>query len=181
MRTALAGALVIALSISPAAPQSTSPNAPGVAPGTPLNPEQFVRTSGSHQWRASKLIGLDVYGTENEKIGEVVELLIDIAGNEVVVLGVGGFLGIARREVAVPFKAVDWRYGDPPRSRDADASRPAPAETGADRSGRRTIDNTRRGYPDFAFVGASKDSLKAAPEFKYASEEPRTTSTPQPR
>jgi sporulation protein YlmC with PRC-barrel domain len=172
------------LAMGPAVAQSNPPtstmpsNATDITPGSALEAGHFVRTSSPNQWRASKLIGLDVYGSENEKIGDIIEVLIDKDGNEVVVLGIGGFLGIARREIAVPFKAVDWRYGPAPTARSSEANSPGPS---ADATVRKTVDNTRQGYPDFAFVAATKESLKAAPEFKYETEAPRITNMPQAR
>ncbi len=61
------------------------------------------------QWRASKLDGLDVYNPNNEKIGDISELIIDRGGKvEAVVIGVGGFLGMGEHLVAVPFEKVQW-------------------------------------------------------------------------
>jgi sporulation protein YlmC with PRC-barrel domain len=52
--------------------------------------------------RASKLIGTDVYNLNNEKIGEVEDLIIDNGKNvKGVVVSIGGFLGIGDRNVAV--------------------------------------------------------------------------------
>ena len=46
------------------------------------------------KWRASKLMGLDVYNEANEKLGDVNELILDRDGKvSAVVIGVGGFLG----------------------------------------------------------------------------------------
>ena len=185
MRRTVACAVAMMVSIGAASAQSGSagstspPKGAEIAPGATLEADHFVRTSKPHQWRASKLIGLDVYGTEDEKIGDIVEILLDQDGTEVVVLGIGGFLGIARRDVAVPFKAVGWRFGEAPKPKGQDGSGSAPAAT-ADSGARRTVDNSRRGYPDFAFLRATKESLKAAPEFKYASDEP-AAGTPQGR
>jgi sporulation protein YlmC with PRC-barrel domain len=45
---------------------------------------------------ASKLIGLNVYNDQNEKLGDISELLVDKSGKvDGVVIGVGGFLGWA--------------------------------------------------------------------------------------
>jgi len=52
--------------------------------------------------RASKLLGADVYNLNNEKIGDVEDLIIDNGKNiKAVVVSVGGFLGIGDRNVAV--------------------------------------------------------------------------------
>ena len=61
------------------------------------------------QWRASKLDGLDVYNPNNEKIGDISELIVDRGGKvEAIVIGVGGFLGMGEHLVAVPFEKVQW-------------------------------------------------------------------------
>jgi hypothetical protein len=53
------------------------------------------------QWRASKLIGVNVYNENNEKIGDIEELIVDKSSKvENVVLGVGGFLGMGEHEGA---------------------------------------------------------------------------------
>jgi sporulation protein YlmC with PRC-barrel domain len=61
------------------------------------------------EWRASKLDGLDVYNTNNEKIGDISELIVDRSGKiQAVVIGIGGFLGMGEHQVAVPFEQVQW-------------------------------------------------------------------------
>src|SRR5688500_6625760 len=53
-------------------------------------------------WRASKLIGLDVYNEGNEKLGDINELIVDKDGKiNAVVIGVGGFLGMGEHDIAV--------------------------------------------------------------------------------
>ena len=47
------------------------------------------------QWRASKLIGMNVYNNSNEKIGKISDMLVDRAGKiQGVILGIGEFLGM---------------------------------------------------------------------------------------
>ena len=54
------------------------------------------------KWRASKLMGLDVYNEANEKLGDVNELILDKDGKvNAVVIGVGGFLGMGEHDIAV--------------------------------------------------------------------------------
>ena len=58
-------------------------------------------------WRGSKLIGVDVYNEQNEKIGDIDEILLDTSGKVAgVVIGVGGFLGIGGHLVAVPYDSL---------------------------------------------------------------------------
>src|SRR4051812_22657310 len=55
-------------------------------------------------WRTSKMIGLNVYNTNDEKIGDINELTSDSSGQiDIVVIGVGGFLGMGERNVSLPW------------------------------------------------------------------------------
>jgi hypothetical protein len=168
-RSLVCTALALTWALAPAAGQPNEPSPASSAadpgPGSAIEAGHFVSSTAPHQWRTSKLIGLDVYGLGDEKIGDILEVLVGGEGRDVVVIGVGGFLGIARREVGVPFKAVDWRYGDPPRPQASSPGNP-PAATGEVRA-RRTVDSSRRGYPDFAYVRVTRDALQTAPEFKF--------------
>jgi len=59
--------------------------------------------------RGSQLIGIDVYGADNQKIGDIDEVLVDRQGKiHGLVVGVGGFLGIGQKDVAIPFDQVQW-------------------------------------------------------------------------
>jgi sporulation protein YlmC with PRC-barrel domain len=56
---------------------------------------------------ASKLIGLDVQSPEDEKVGDISEVVLDNGGQvQGVVVDVGGFLGIATRPVLLDWKDV---------------------------------------------------------------------------
>ena len=47
---------------------------------------------------ASKLIGLNVYNDQNEKLGDINEILLDQSDKATgAVIGVGGFLGMGQR------------------------------------------------------------------------------------
>ncbi len=49
----------------------------------------------------------DVYDPNNNKIGEVMDVLVDKSGKVTsLIVGVGGFLGAGEKDVAVPFEAV---------------------------------------------------------------------------
>ena len=48
-----------------------------------------------------------VYDPSNNKIGEVMDVLVDKSGKVTsLIVGVGGFLGVDKKDVAVPFDAV---------------------------------------------------------------------------
>src|SRR3569833_1338315 len=69
--------------------------------------------SSMNMWQGSKLIGLNVYDTQNEKIGDIKELMTDKDGKvEQVAIGVGGFLGMGEHDVAV--KWGDLKFSDTP-------------------------------------------------------------------
>ena len=67
------------------------------------------------QWQASNLEGLDVYSSNNgDKIGDISDLIFNDSGKlQAVVIGVGGYLGIGERDVAVPFDQI--RFVNEPR------------------------------------------------------------------
>jgi sporulation protein YlmC with PRC-barrel domain len=123
----------------------------------------------SSMWRSSKLIGLDVYNEQNEKIGDVSEILIDKSGKvDGVVISVGGFLGIGQRDIKVDMSKLKF-MDEPARSAASDR----PATTGAgDRPAPRANtarSDDRKWYPDHAVLVGSggKEQLKNMPEFKY--------------
>src|SRR3954449_3261234 len=83
---------------------------------------KFMTEEKPNQWRASKLVGINVYGPNNEKVGDINEVLVDRTGKaEAVVIGVGGFLGIGEKDVALPFDQVQWS-DRPPENRSASTS-----------------------------------------------------------
>ena len=65
---------------------------------------------------ASNIIGESVYngtGDDAENIGEVNDIVIGNDGSiESVVIGVGGFLGIGEKDVAVEYSQLDWAERD---------------------------------------------------------------------
>ena len=70
--------------------------------------ERFVDMQASGQWLASDLMGLNVVGSNNENIGEVSDLLVDEEGNiHAAIVGVGGFLGIGQKDVAISYKSFN--------------------------------------------------------------------------
>ncbi|WP_075216825.1 PRC-barrel domain-containing protein [Mongoliimonas terrestris] len=72
-------------------------------PTTSTTP-QFVEMQMDGQWLASDLMGAEIRGSGDEEIGDVSDVLIGDDGSpSAVVIGVGGFLGIGEKNVAVPF------------------------------------------------------------------------------
>jgi sporulation protein YlmC with PRC-barrel domain len=131
-------------------------------------------TSVQGDWRTSKVVGLDVYNDNNESVGKINDLLTDKSGNiKAVVIGVGGFLGVDEHLVAVPFDKIKF-VNQPVSSTSASStsgSRPASSTTtGAANTGTSSTTSTssKSWYPDHAVFNATKDELKAMPEFKYS-------------
>ena len=148
--------------------------APRTAPPAQAQPAPAYKHSG--EWRASKLIGVNVYNQQNEKIGDINEILLapdgKIAG---VILGVGGFLGMGEHDVLVKLDQLKF-VNEPVRTTAAtQPARPLPRTPPAPARRTPTAANANRParvanekwYPDHAVMNATKDQLKALPQFKY--------------
>jgi sporulation protein YlmC with PRC-barrel domain len=57
-------------------------------------------------WRGSRLIGAQVYDSDNAEIGKIEDVLIGSSGTvDSMVVDVGAFLGVGEKRVAIPFDA----------------------------------------------------------------------------
>lgn len=130
---------------------------------------------GAEMWRSSKLIGLNVYNDQNEKLGDISEILLDKSGKvEGVVIGVGGFLGMGKHDIKVEMSKLKF-IDEPVRSASttgsATTTSPSATKTTDNRAATGTATTTstkNKWYPDHAVLnGATKDSLKNTPEFKF--------------
>src|SRR5215207_6226937 len=96
---------------APTAPTAQPSGAGGSAAGKPGGagaPGNFIDRQQPGQFLSSSLIGTAVNGPNNERIGDVNDVLLDRNGQAVaIVIGVGGFLGIGEKDVAVPFRQVE--------------------------------------------------------------------------
>ncbi|UGX99282.1 PRC-barrel domain-containing protein [Bradyrhizobium barranii subsp. barranii] len=171
----LAIAILATASISGAASAQTATNQ--VASTT------SATTHKVGEWRASKLANVDVYNEANEKIGSIHDVIVDRSGKVAnVILGVGGVLGLGEHYVAVAFDKLKWVDQPVTSTTASTTSAPpnAPAPTSAPDSATRTTTGaatttttttttsaSKSWYPDHAVLSASKDELKAMPEFKY--------------
>lgn len=88
-----------------------------------------------------------VYDTHDNEIGDVSDMLLDQSGRvSAVMLGVGGFLGIGEKDVAVPFNAIKITEKNGNRYLVVDANKDAlQAATGYtyDRSKRAWVPSTK--------------------------------------
>jgi sporulation protein YlmC with PRC-barrel domain len=122
-------------------------------------------------WRASKLIGLNVYNDKDEKLGDISEILLDKSGKvDGAVIGVGGFLGMSRHDIMVEMSKLKF-VDEPVRTSSTTTTTTGSATTSAaNRPATTTTASTTKNkwYPDHAVLnGATKDSLKNMAEFKF--------------
>ena len=174
----LMGTALLATAAFAQTPTATTDRA-NMAPAAASDTSSFQGT-----WRASKLVGLNVYNDKNESLGSINDLLTDKDGNiKAVVIGVGGFLGVGEHLVAVPLDKVKFVnepvvYAGasgakstsptgtaPPNSTTTGAANPPPAAANPPPA---AVSKPNPWYPDHAVFNATKDELKAMPEFKYS-------------
>jgi sporulation protein YlmC with PRC-barrel domain len=154
-RHILGGLLAAALLSSTAIAQT---NAPAPAPATTAT---NVAPKGG-EWRASKVIGVNIYNEQNEKLGAISEIILEPSGRVVgYVIGVGGFLGMGEHDILVEPGKIKF-VNEPLRSTTSSNNPPvnAPMNT-------RNVSNTKEWYPDHGILNATKDQLKAMAQFKY--------------
>jgi sporulation protein YlmC with PRC-barrel domain len=108
----------------PATPDSTTTapgNKPSAEPANPPGMKSAEEMKAKDQAQAdghiaSSLMGASVYnsaGKDGQNIGNVDDLVIDKDGKIVsVVVGVGGFLGIGSKDVAIDYAQVKWEQGN---------------------------------------------------------------------
>ena len=181
LRTLAYTALCSAALIGSGAYGADNPTPPANQPAQTQAPAgvNFVTSQEKTQWRAPKLVGVGVYGPDDKQIGKIDDLLVDRNGSgQTIVIGVGGFLGFGKKDVAVPFSAMQWRT-EPKKTPAADqppssAGNPAaPGTTTTQQPSMKETDpaatEASQGYPDKAILNVTLDQLKAAPDFKYAS------------
>jgi PRC-barrel domain protein len=163
--TALSGVIIsgaIAQLETPTAPkdQSAAPKDSASASET-----KFVTSQGADQWVFTKFKGSDVLGPDNARIGSVSDLLFDGTGRIIgVVVGVGGFLGIGAKNVAIDMSAFNA----------------VPAESGSNDSNNPPAGNANDPTNIKLKVAWTKEQLQGAPDFQYYKPPARTSSTPSP-
>jgi sporulation protein YlmC with PRC-barrel domain len=162
----IAGSLLLASAAFAAEDNATTAASPPAA----AMQSSASSTSFTGDWRASKVVGLNVYNEKNENVGSINDLLMDKSGGiKAAVISVGGFLGMGARLVAVPFDKVKFvtepvAYTGMAGAPNAGGARPQNTTTGS------TAPQPAKAnpwYPDHALINGTADELKAMPEFKY--------------
>jgi sporulation protein YlmC with PRC-barrel domain len=105
----LSSAAVAALIAMPAFAQTSTTTPPASRPGTssPMGSSSASQPSLPSDLKAAKvseIVGKNVYNSNNEKVGDINEIVVPKSGGgqTMAVIGVGGFLGIGEKEAAVP-------------------------------------------------------------------------------
>jgi sporulation protein YlmC with PRC-barrel domain len=111
----LLGGAAIAQTATPAAPAATGTTTATTTTGsdTPVNgafytlPAPGAAGAMPMSHLASDLMDLDVYGANNEKIGEIEDFVINSDGTvAAAVIEVGGFLGVGEKDVLISFSSL---------------------------------------------------------------------------
>ncbi|MES5488094.1 PRC-barrel domain-containing protein [Bradyrhizobium sp. INPA03-11B] len=150
---------------------------PAASPAPAASTSSTSPTEFKGNWRASKVVGLSVYNDKNESVGSINDLLMEKGGTiKAVVIGVGGFLGVGEHLVAVPLDKVKFSsepiaYTGASNTGGGSSNKMSPTSTtGTAPAAPAATAKPNPWYPDHAVFNASKDELKAMPEFKYSTE-----------
>ena len=99
----LAGTLALAAVLIPAVVSAQT---------TPVPAVQFITQQPANEWLAGVFIGAKVKNAAGDTVGDIYDLLFSPQGHiNTVVLGVGGFLGLGERTVAVPYSTLSFKVG----------------------------------------------------------------------
>jgi sporulation protein YlmC with PRC-barrel domain len=177
--------LVAFLLLTGPASAQTSSAQPSPAEGSTANAgpaakgSVFLEMRQPDQFRSTNLRGTRVYGANNENIGEINDVLISRSGQVAAVLiGVGGFLGIGEKDVAVPMSMLLFQPGaveansTTSSSSGSMASPPSPtteAQPGTTVPSSPATGAAARhdtGIPDRLILKMTKEQLQNAPAFK---------------
>ena len=166
LRTLMISAAASALMISGALAQANMTQPPAAkTDAAPHDTAKFIPAQGTDHWVFSKFKGTDVLGPDNAHIGNVSDMLFDKNGKILgLIVGVGGFLGIGEKSVAI----------------DMSAFQAVPADTGTTGAGGNTAMSSGSNDPTNVKLKVTwtKDELKNAPDFQYYKPPARTSSGP---
>lgn len=158
----------------------------------------FVTVPLTSAWRVTDLEGKDVEDANGDNIGDITDVLVNEKGEVIAVLvGVGGFLGIGRKDVAVSMSALQFGPGkteglktEEQRQQELQAETEAQTQlpatgTGSSGSGGTATTNTtasieppvredpvvgRDNLPDRIVLNVTREELEAAPAYEDVAE-----------
>ncbi len=168
MISAAVSALMVSGAMAQANPPADPPKAAAPkADAAPVDAAKFISSQSTDQWVFSRFKGTNVLGPDDAKVGDVNDLLFDKSGKIIgMIVGVGGFLGIGEKSVAI----------------DMGAFQVVPASTGSSvgaGGGAGGLAGAGDNDPTNVKLKVTwtKDQLKAAPDFQYYRPPARTTGT----
>lgn len=156
-----------------------APASPPAASTTTTTTAPAGKMDMKGKWRASKIMGLDVYNEANEKLGDINEMIVDKDGKvHAVVIGVGGFLGMGEHDIAVSMDKLKFveeavrtsstTSAPATTTERRDTTTGAATSTTTTTTPARTTATANDWVPDHAVMSGTKDQLKAMPQFKYS-------------
>jgi len=96
--------LAATASFAQTAPQTNTPPGATISSGPPSSANQFVSQQGANQWLVGNLWNKSVYNAAGQPIGDLKDVLIGPDGKvQALIVGVGGFLGLGEKNVAVDY------------------------------------------------------------------------------
>ncbi len=114
MKTLTAAAVAVLLSTSAFAQQAPGTNTPMHNTATEST-NRFQTNQGQGQWLVGNLWHKSVYNAAGKSIGDLNDILIDKDGKiTAIVVGVGGFLGLGEKNVAVDYDYLQKNGGITP-------------------------------------------------------------------
>ena len=100
--------ILVALLASAATAQAQAPQRQGAGPAARISTSIPASSMTVTHWYKQ-----NVYDPGDNKIGEIMDVLVDRQGKATaLIIGVGGFLGMGEKDVAVPFNAVQVKTKD---------------------------------------------------------------------
>ncbi len=156
-------------------PAPASPDASSGSMGTTAQAPAASSASGTYLTEQAEnhisvndFMGQAIYTSDNQSIGEINDLLVEDNGGVVAaVVGVGGFLGIGEKNVAIPFDKITIT-----REMDEDAAATTGTDTTAATDTTATTDTTANTAEEVADAEVrlttteNAESLRNAPEFR---------------
>jgi hypothetical protein len=153
MISAAVSALMVSGAWAQASPPAQAPKADAPkADAAPVDAAKFLSSQSADQWVFSKFKGTDVIGPDNVQVGDVNDALFDKNGKILaLIVGVGGFLGIGEKSVAIDMAAFQVM----------------PADTGTSGAGGAPGAGSNDPTNVKLKVTWTKEQLKSAPDFQY--------------
>jgi len=152
---AMGTALAQSPSTTTSPPASASPPASTTTTETKSGDSQFMAAQKPDQWLATKFKGIEVLGSDNQKVGDISDIVFSKDGSKIdaYVVSVGGFLGMGSKQVALAPGAFQQVPGDP---------------------------NSATNSSPKLKISMNKDQLKNAPNFEPYKEPNRATTGTSP-